>query len=205
VPPAVPRLYFWALQVGFVDGRRGCGAAHLGLQAHPGHPGGTAVNWGGYRPGGGKLDGSASGLPSALGNPNTRDFPWRSGRPYALRVAPAPTTGWRGSVTDLRTGEVAVVRDLFAPGSTGLTAPVVWSEVFARCEHPSTTVRWTDLHAVTADGARVGPAVVRVGYQRAQDGGCTNTSALTDGTGILQVTATRRRVAAGTVIAPPRS
>ena len=67
VPPPGDRLVFWALQAGFTDGRRPLGAGHLGLQAHPGHPGGTAVNWGGYRApalGGGELTGSESPLPS---------------------------------------------------------------------------------------------------------------------------------------------
>ena len=45
VPPAVPWLYFWALQVSFVDRGRRAGGGHLGLQAAPWHPGGTAVRW----------------------------------------------------------------------------------------------------------------------------------------------------------------
>ncbi|HNE38225.1 MAG TPA: hypothetical protein PKZ82_17065, partial [Microthrixaceae bacterium] len=70
-PPTVDRLYFWALQADFATGdagRRPAGGAHLGLQWHPQHPGSTAVNWGGYRPGGGELSGTVSALPSALGN-----------------------------------------------------------------------------------------------------------------------------------------
>src|SRR5690349_12962684 len=54
-PPAVPHLYFWALQASFVDRGRRIGGAHLGLQWYDRHPGGTAVNWGGYRDGGGEL------------------------------------------------------------------------------------------------------------------------------------------------------
>lgn len=114
-PPVVPRLYFWALQVTFDDGRRRRGAAHLGLQAHPAHPGGTAVNWGGYRApgdGGGELAGSASTLPSATGNANTRDYRWLPHRPYRLRIfSPAPQR-WRGEVTDVGTGQRTMVRDL---------------------------------------------------------------------------------------------
>ena len=73
-PPTVPALYFWALQVSFEDRGRAAGGAHLGLQWYPPHPGSTAVNWGGYAPDGRELDGSNSLLPSATGNPNTRDF-----------------------------------------------------------------------------------------------------------------------------------
>jgi len=212
LPPSVPRLYFWALQVSFTDGRHAAGAAHLGLQSHPGHPGGTAVNWGGYRAGGGELEGSEPSLPSALGNPNTRDFRWVPGRPYRLRVVPsAAGQGWRGSVTDLENGRETVVRDLYVPAAAALTTPVVWSEVFARCEHPSTVARWSDLEAVTDDGRSVRPGAVRVGYQRRADGGCDNTTALADpdgaGAGVRQVTATERVVAPGAVLrlAPPPS
>ncbi len=63
-PPAVDRLYFWALQAVFAepDG----GAAHLGLQHNRRHPGAGAANFGGYSPGseGGLLDGIESPLPS---------------------------------------------------------------------------------------------------------------------------------------------
>jgi hypothetical protein len=55
-PPTVDKLYFWALQANFQDGRDGHarrGGAHFGLQYHPAHPGGGAVNWGGYHHGGG--------------------------------------------------------------------------------------------------------------------------------------------------------
>jgi hypothetical protein len=205
LPPTVPRLYFWALQVSFTDGRRVAGGAHLGLQSHPRHPGGTAVNWGGYRSGGGELEGSVSSLPSALDNRNTRDYPWVPGRPYRLRVAPSTDQGWRGSVTDLATGRETVVRDLYLPGpAPALSAPVVWSEVFARCDHPSTVVEWSDLEAVTEGGRAIGPAAVRVGYQRRADGGCDNTTALADpdgtATGVRQITGTPRVVAPGAVL-----
>src|SRR5580765_6989789 len=109
-PPVVDELYFWALQVSFVDGDRHVGAGHLGLQWYPLHPGGTAVNWGGYRDGGGELDGEPSTLPSAPGNPNTRDFAWRRRTPYRLRVRGEGDGWWTGSVTDLATGETTVVR-----------------------------------------------------------------------------------------------
>jgi hypothetical protein len=198
VPPAVPALYFWAVQVSFVDGGRSTGAAHLGLQAAPRHPGGTAVNWGGYRAGGDELPGTASPLPSAPGNPNTRDLPWRPGTPYRLRVAPGRGPGsWRGEVQDLTAGTTTLVRELACPG-TALAAPVVWSEVFAACDAPGTTVRWSDLSITTAAGRTAAPAAVSPTYQSEADGGCSNTTTLVEGSVVVQRTTARRQVAPGT-------
>jgi hypothetical protein len=192
--PAVPRLVFWALQVSFVDRGRRAGGAHLGLQWHPAHPGSTAVNWGGYGPDGRELDGSPSALPSATGNPNTRDYPWRPGRPYRLRVSLA-AEGWRGEVVD-DDGAVTVVRDLHAGGRT-LDAPVVWSEVFAACDEPAGTVRWSGLHLSADDGTQVAPDTVRVSYQPLAEGGCITTDVVVDGDGFVQRTATERRTPNG--------
>ena len=167
-PPTVDRLYFWALQASFV--KPGGGGAHLGLQHHPRFPGQTAANWGGYRqPGSGAhLEGTVSPLPSALGNPNTRDFPWIPHRPYRLTIGRSPDLGpaglfsWRGTIEDLHTGDVTVVRDLFSRGEY-LRGPVVWTESFARCDHPPVAVRWSDLLAV---GEADQP--IDVGLQRGQ-------------------------------------
>ena len=135
----MPELYFWALQVTFAQGGRRFGGAHLGLQWHPRHPGSTAVNWGGYAAAGGELDGSTSALPSALGNPNTRDLTWEPHRPYRLAVTrDEQVGGWTGWVDDLP------VRHLFA-GGRELTGLMVWSEVFARCDDPPAAVRWSEL------------------------------------------------------------
>lgn len=51
VPPAVDSLYFWALQVDFIDGPVHRGGGHTGLQWYGRFPGSTAVNWGGYASG----------------------------------------------------------------------------------------------------------------------------------------------------------
>lgn len=210
VPPEVSRLYFWALQVSFVADRKMQGSAHLGLQWHPRFPGSTAVNWGGYgagRNGSALLRGSPSRLPSARNDRNTRDFDWQSGRRYRLRVArsserPADgTRAWRGSVTDLETGVETVVRDLYSAGDA-IVSPMVWSEVFARCEQPPVTVRWSDLAAV-GEGGAVRPDRVRVNYQSRADGGCDNTTVSVDELGILQTTATRRQVPQGALLPVP--
>jgi hypothetical protein len=198
VPPSVARLHFWALQVSFATGSQLHGGAHLGLQWNPKYPGGGAVNWGGYAPGGALLEGSKSALPSARRDANTRDYPWVPGHRYRLRVArsgesPGGLIAWRGTVTHLESGETVRVRDLHTKGEY-LVKPMVWSEVFARCEHPTSVVRWSELAAVTAGGVDVRPEVVRVNYQSHADGGCDNTTAGVDEIGLLQVTNAGRRV-----------
>jgi hypothetical protein len=178
-PPAVAELYFWALQTSFLDGGRHVGAAHLGLQWHPRYPGGTAVNWGGYRDGAGELEGDPPTLPSALQNPNTRDFAWRPRTPYRLRISGEGDGWWTGSVSDLTTGNTTIVRRLHGDGDA-LANPMVWSEVFARCDDPSVVVRWSDLS----------PAPVRMqpSYQTHRDGGCANTVSRREGDAYLQIT-----------------
>jgi hypothetical protein len=189
--PPVDDLYFWALQASFTDaGGRRHGGGHLGLQWHRPHPGSRAVNWGGYGPGGGVLDGSESPLPSSSGNPNTRDLWWEPGEPHTLTIERAPGDGWAGTVDGVQ------VRTL-AAGGDRLEGLMVWSEVFARCDAPPVAVRWSGLRAVCADGAVVAPTSVRVNYQRRSDGGCDNTTAVADGDGIRQVTASERVVAQG--------
>lgn len=200
-PPAVGDTHFWALQAGFHDGRAEHGAGHLGLQWRSLHPGSRAVNWGGYAPaaaGGQVLAGSPSTLPSTPDDPNTRDYPWEPRRCYELRVLRGGS-GWRGEVTDLSTGETTVVRELHAPGDR-LTSPMVWSEVFARCDAPSTAVRWSAFRVVTRDGERVRPDGLRVNYQSHADGGCANTDVRLDGDGVLQVTGTDRSTPQGSVL-----
>ncbi len=227
-PPRVPRLHFWALQVDVEDalGRR-AGGAHLGLQWHPEHPGSTAVNWGGYDQDGTVLHGSDSALPSALHNPHTRDFGWVPCRPYRLKVEPAPAqdqpdrehrgsvlTAWRGSLTDLTTGECTVVRDLHAWGDR-IAGVIMWSEVFARCDDPQVAVRWSDATVTGTDGRTRRPGSFRVNYQAPGDGGCANTTSQPDsgfrhdggvvgtgqgGFGVLQVTNAERTTPQGAVI-----
>jgi hypothetical protein len=196
--PSVPRLYFWALQVDVADpaGRRTAGA-HLGLQWHPQHPGSTAVNWGGYRTGGGELHGSASSLPSALHNVNTRDLRWRPGRAYRLTARRLPggadgTSAWRGSVRDLSTGDEVVVRDLFTTGDR-IVGVTMWSEVFARCDDPTTAVRWSDPSVGTGAGHDVAPLRLSVNYQSDVQGGCANTDSTPDDVGVVQRTCTPRQ------------
>jgi hypothetical protein len=212
--PTVNKLYFWALQVEFtgddrdVEGRTGLersrGGGHTGLQWHPAYSGSTAVNWGGYaskEEGGGILPGSASVLPGFADEPNTRAYPWLSGRPYRLRVMRLPKRAgaWRAEVEDLAAARVTVVRDLFA-GGAHLASPMVWSEVFADCDAPSVRVRWSRMEALDTTGRLVVPQGVVVNYQSGADGGCANTDSVLDGDGVLQVTNTRRTSPAGSLL-----
>lgn len=195
--PSVARLYFWALQVSFVERGTPRGGGHLGLQWHPSYPGSRAVNWGGYGETG-ELDGSGSSLPGTLGNTNTRDYQWHTGVRYRFAVS-SPAEGlWRGSVTDLVTSEETIVRDLYSPG-THLAAPMVWTEAFCRCEAPPVVARWSDFRA-TAGGDDVPVHGVMVNYQSYTQGGCTNTTVRPDDQGILQITGAAREVPQGRVI-----
>jgi hypothetical protein len=211
-PPVVPDLYFWAFQADFA-GRDGThrGGAHLGLQWHAGHPGSTAVNWGGYDASGRELDGSASSLPSRTGNVNTRDLAWVPGAAYRLAISPAPgrPEWWSGSLTRLaedRTtpAEPTVeVRQLHVPGGTELSGFVVWSEVFAPCDAPSVAVRWSGPSAVEVDDRSARPATCTTSYQRHEDGGCANTDSSADGVGLVQETSVRRSIAPGVALPVP--
>lgn len=187
--PAVPDLYFWALQASFWQGDERCGGGHLGLQWHHTHPGSRAANWGGYDPAGRVLAGSASALPSATGNANTRDLWWEPGEPHTLVIRAAPG-GWAGSVDGVH------LRTLHAGGDR-LEGLMVWTEVFARCDAPPVAARWCAFRAVAADGTVLSPRALRVNYQRRADGGCDNTTAEPDGDGVRQVTSTPRRVPQG--------
>jgi hypothetical protein len=195
-PPAVEHLYFWALQVGFP----GAGAAHLGLQWNHRHPGFGAVNWGGYAADGSLLTGTTSPLRSTPDDPNTRDYPWEAERAYRLRVQRVGDGAWRGEVTDRFTGESTTVRDLMA-SAPFLGDPMVWSEVFARCDDPSVTVRWSEFEVVSESGDRFAPVALGVNYQSHAHGGCANTtSVLDDRGGVLQVTNAERHTPQGATV-----
>lgn len=192
--PAVPSLYFWALQASFQQGSARRGAGHLGLQHHPNYPEAGAVNWGGYHDrssGGGILDGTGSVLTSTLGNANTFDYAWEERRRYRLEIGLAGPGRWRGSITDLATDDTTVVRELFVDADH-LTDPMIWSEVFADCDAPPVDVRWSSLAAASVDGQFVRPTAVTLSYQREDDGGCSNTSTSVEDGWLIQQTSTER-------------
>jgi hypothetical protein len=194
--PVVDHLYFWALQVSFP----GAGAAHLGLQWNAAFPGFGAVNWGGYAVDGSLLPGAQSPLPSTPGDPNTRDYPWEPQHPYRLRVRRAGDGVWRGEIIDTSTEIGTTVRDLTA-ASPFLSEVLVWSEVFARCDDPSVTVRWSDFEVMSEPGDRVVPTALVANYQSHAAGGCANTtSMLDDQGGVSQITNTERTTPQGAAL-----
>jgi hypothetical protein len=202
-PPSSSHLYFWALQVSFIDQGRKLGAAHTGLQWHPGAPGHTAVNWGGYRPEGPELPGTESTLPF-VDSANTRAWAWQPGRPHRLRVwSPAPGT-WRASIED-PTGEhpTVPIRDLLVPAGA-LAEAVVWLEAFAPCEDPATEASWSEL-TVVQEGVAHQVREVAVNYPPVSAGDCSNTRVVVDGASFVQVTGdpAARRVRSGPLRLPP--
>ena len=203
-PPAVARLYFWALQASFVENGAVAGAGHLGLQHHPAHPGSGAANWGGYRTsgrGGGELGGSPLAIRSATGNPNTGDYAWVPGRPYRYRIARADDGGWAGSIVDLTNEREITLRTLHCPGDT-LRDIVVWTEAFCDCDDPPTAVVWSAPQALLTSGDRVAPDGYLVHYQAVADGGCsTSDSDAVDG-GVVQRTGVSRSTPAGSILRP---
>lgn len=215
VPPSVAAVYFWALQVDFEAEGGVLAGAHTGLQWNPRYPGNTAVNWGGYataRYGGAVLPGTRSLLPGFPDDPHTVAYSWKPRQRYRLRVFRSPelVLGWRAEVFDLVSKEAAVIRDLDlasliprAATTTYLRRPVVWSEVFAPCDAPSVTVCWSELKALTAEGAVVRPEGVVVNYQREAAGGCSNTDVRLEDRGYLQTTNVARRTPQGSLL-PPR-
>ena len=195
-PPTTTDLYFWALQASFCSGTTSHGGAHLGLQHISGYPNHCAVNWGGYKNRGGELAGTESALSSSRNNVNTRDYHWEAGRAYRLEIAKAGDGGWRGSVIDVAANERTVVRELACAGSE-LAHVVMWSEVFAPCDAPSVTVRWSNptAHIGAMNGELWSPDEMRISYQTVDNGGCSNTASTRDSDGsgaLLQVTNTAR-------------
>lgn len=164
-PPTTSDLYFWAVQADFVDGDAVLGTAHLGLQWDPSRPGRTAANFGGYV-GGREVGGTVA-------------FDWVRGHRYRLRIAADGAGWWKGEITDAATGRTTLVNRLRV-GGTSLARPYVWSEVFARCDAPSTAVRWSDVSPV--------PTGLIVTYQSYRTGWCTNTTAERTSRGVIQRT-----------------
>src|SRR5262249_60733576 len=111
---------------------------------------------------------------------------------------------WRAQVTALAPVDTSPVRDLIATAPF-LGAPMVGSEVFARCDAPSVTVRWSDFEVVTDRGDRVVPAALTANYQSHADGGCANTASVADDRGgVLQITNTHRVSTTSDTIRFPR-
>ena len=118
--------------------------------------------------------------------------------------APAGLVSWRGSIEDLPSGGISVVRDLYSPGEY-LRGPVVWTESFARCDHPTCAARWSDLAATGEEGQSIPVRTVSVNYQERKAGGCDNTEVTVDGNGWTQRTNTTRTARSGSRLSFPRT
>ncbi|MGQ0849899.1 MAG: hypothetical protein ACT4OP_12470 [Actinomycetota bacterium] len=199
IAPKVDDLYFWALQASFADDDGITGGAHLGLQWNRNHPGGTAVNWGGYDRSGSILEGTESSLLSATSNANTRDYGWQPGRAYRLRIGAERPGWWAGEITDLGAGETRQVRSLRSLGDRLILA-MVWSEVFARCDAPPVAVVWSDPWGLDPRGEVWSPQGFSVTYQRVTDGGCSNTDVRVLPHGVGQFTNITRLTPQGTTL-----
>lgn len=198
-PPVVDDLHFWALQASFAGPDTGFGAGHLGLQWHSSYPGYGAVNWGGYQSDGSILAGTRPELPSALDNPHTRDFAWSPGVDYRLRIYRDRPGWWVGEVTNSTTAMTTVIRSLNGGGDR-LVVPMVWSEIFARCDAPPSAVVWSRPSGLMLDGSAWAPDSYRVTYQREEDGGCSNTNVAALPHGVGQITGVGRITPQGTVV-----
>ena len=203
-PPEVSRLAFFAIQASFWSPARHEGGAHTGIQWNPRHPRNLAVNWGGYDHGGAILPGTESSLPSTPHDPNTRDFAWTPGARYRLSIGPlSPGSGgpgrWPARIEGLDTGEDVVVRHLLCDGDH-LRSPLVWSELFTRCDDPPIEVRWSEPSALSLDGEPVPVDRGRVTYQAYDAGGCTNTTVESDRVGIVQRSGCERMTAHDTFL-----
>lgn len=200
--PLSTDLYFWALQASFA-GREGIsGGAHLGLQWHNQYPGRTAVNWGGYDAQGVVLPGTDSDLPSPIGNPHTRSYPWRQDSSYRLTIGSDHELGpgwWKGAVTDLETGEEQAVRSLHGSGDR-LVAAMTWTEAFCRCDAEPAAVIWSNPGGSTIDGNEFAVESASITFQPETDGGCSNTDSRALPYGITQITGVSRTNPPGTML-----
>lgn len=198
--PQVPRIYFWAMQMTFLDEvGTNHGVAHTGLQWNPRHADHRAVNWGGYRQAADVtsiLEGSDSPLPSTPDDRNTRDFPWRVGVPYRLAVRRG-AQGWEASITDTDLGETIPIRELYAGGDR-LGHFVVWTELFCAGRDPRSVVRWSDPAVITLSGETREPSEMVSNYPGGPE--WRRLDACTDAVGIVQSTDTRRSTRHGAAL-----
>ncbi|MFZ1434141.1 MAG: hypothetical protein WAR61_12500 [Candidatus Microthrix parvicella] len=149
-------------------------------------PGGYPDDWDGYRAGSKHLSGAAA--PTGF---------------TAWRATITPLEGSREELNELsepQSQQPQVIRDLWAPGDL-LVSPMVWSEVFARCDADSVRVAWAEPVGIDERGQEHRATSARVNYQAVGDGGCTNTNVVTlvtpDGPAWVQTTNAERTTPQG--------
>ncbi|GMQ94688.1 MAG: hypothetical protein BMS9Abin12_2193 [Acidimicrobiia bacterium] len=200
--PEIDRLVTFAIQGAFV--KPGGGSCNFGLQHHPQFPKRGAVNWNGYDAKGDPLDSTAPTLPSSTDDVATRDYAWEQGVPYQFTVARGNEGSdgdfpWTGSITNQRTGEREMVRELVSK-SPHMRAPVMYIESFSPCDGPGFEARWSNAIAVSLDGGVRAVQSMRVDYQPHAAGGCTNTNASVEGSAFVQRVGQMRTTKPGTTI-----
>ena len=132
-------------------------SASSGTRRIPGRPRSTGAA---TAPDGRELDGSASSLPSATGNPNTRDFDWRPETPYRLRIERAEAVGRPPGLAGERHRRGRRHRDRRPrPVGPRRRPRPAWS-CGRRCSPPATRpardVHWSDLRLTSQSGAHHG-------------------------------------------------
>jgi len=163
-----------------------------------------AVNWGGYDCDRRHPAGNGVVLAVHAPRPNTRDFAWEPGARYRLTIGPAPpaSRARAGGRPGSRVSTPARTCWCATSCATGdhLRSPVVWSELFTRCDDPPIEVRWSEPSALGLDGEPVPVDRGRVTYQAYEAGGCTNTTVEPDEVGIVQRSGCERRTAHDTLV-----
>lgn len=190
-PASKDNWVFWALQASIYNAAgQSLAAVHLGLQHNLGQAGGRGVNFGGYLDAtGAELSGTKSPLPSKSGNPNTRDYPWSTGKQYPLKIMISPA----GTIRGLVAGKL--IRTLSVPGAVTLGDPWVWTEDFRPCTAPRVSARWSRLKIGTT-GVRTVTALYNLTA-------CADTNSKVEGDAWRQDTHTKRTTAATTKLKLP--
>ena len=209
-PPAVPSLYFWALQVSFEDRGRAAGGAHFGLQWYSAHPGSTAVNWGGYAPDGRELSGTESLLPERdreLEHPGLRlasahalpPLGHTRGLPRSTIVGPGGPSH-RPAVRRAHLRSRPDQRRVLVGGTDGVVRGVrrLRRAARRRAMESACSGRFRRRQSQAVDG-------VRVNYQAIGDGGCARTNSSVVGDAFEQRTGTERTTPQGSRLQVSRS
>lgn len=205
--PQVNDIYFWAISADFYDESLRVGMGHLGLYLGDTtardtsyFPYSHGTQWTGY-----KYPTDAPYRITSFPDDNNVDYSWKQGGAYRLtikRTSDNPKV-WSGYVSDLNNSKTILIGTLNTGGTLMGGVVGVWSEIFAQCNSPSTSVTWSDFEGITEDGTSVKINAFRVNYPKHYSGGCTNTNSELINSEIRQTTNIERKVKQGTIIYVP--
>lgn len=197
------RVYFLAVPDIIDNNGTSLAQPPFGLHWNQLFPTGHAIYWGGtLKSTGGTLTGTASTLPTAIGSDSHRNYTWQTGRAYKYRIWSPNPGSWRGEITDTVTSATTIVRDLSIPGSTQLRGLIIATQNYNTCQ-TGIAARWNDVTFKQANGSTSKPATATVNYTSFADGGCTNTNATENSSGILVTLGTTRTTPEGTTLNVP--